>query len=162
MNFNLSKYSKLIKLISLIPVILGLTTFADLILPLKQIETTVISKDKSYRAKFDNTTYKIRFDNNNDQFTEEIFNSVNKGDDVTLMTTYLHEETRFIVLKSLNKTLKNDTYEIYFQLLIALVMIIPVFFWFKKYSLTSKQAKYILIISLIGLAGMFRLIKTLL
>ena len=159
MSFTLTNYSKYIKLISILPIILGLSTFVDLVLPNKQINTKVVSKGKSYRAKFGNTTYKIGFENNNDQFTPEIFNKIAEGDDVVLITDYIHEEVRAINIKSTNTNLINNTNEIYFQLILALVMLFPIFYLFKKRRLSTKQCKYILIISAISFAGIYRLIN---
>ena len=158
---NLLKYSKAIKILGLIPVLLGLTHIADFILPDKDITTSVVSKKISTSSKFGNTTYNIYFEDNNDQFTSEIYDALQQNDDVILTTSYLYEETNKITKISSGETFKNQTYEIYARLLMTLVFLLPGLVWFKKYSLSSKQCKWILIIILVSLGGIFRLFKTL-
>lgn len=159
MRFNFSKYSKQIKVVSIIPFILGLLTFSELLLPNKNIETTITSKNESYRAKFDRTTYNIYFDNNNDQFTKDIFNSFEVGDKVILTVSYFHEETSKITDAKSGKVYKNATGEVYFHYLFALIFTLPGLSWIKKRSLNSKQVKYITFIILISLVSYYRLLK---
>ena len=157
---NLAKYSKPIKILALIPVILGLTHVLDFILPYKDIETTVVSKNKKTSSKFGNTTYNIYFEDNNDQFTPEVYNSIQEDDKVVLTASYIYEETNEITKISSGTTFKNQTYEIYARLLMTIAFLLPGLAWFKKYSLSSKQCKWILIIILVSLGGVFRLFKT--
>jgi hypothetical protein len=159
MNLNLAKYSKLLKILAIIPVLIGLITFLEAFLPYKNIETSVVSKDKSYRAKFDRTTYNIYFENNNDQFTEEIFNNLKVGDDVILKVSYLHEETSEITKVTSNKIFSNSTGEVYVVYLLALGFLLPGLSWLKKRSLSSKQAMYMLAIILVSLGDLYRLLK---
>lgn len=157
---NLAKYSKAIKVLAILPVVIGLTHVADFLLPSKDIKTTVVSKHHKTGTKFGNTTYNIYFKDNNDQFTSEIFNNLNNGDQVILNASSIYEETVKITSIGTGITYKNDTYEIYARLLITLVFLLPALAWFKKYSLNSKESKWILIIILVSLGGAFRLIKT--
>ncbi|MEP1487651.1 MAG: hypothetical protein ABJK28_04425 [Algibacter sp.] len=159
MNLNLAKYSKLLKVLAIIPILIGLITFLEAFLPYKNIETSVVSKDKSYRAKFDRTTYNIYFENNNDQFTEEIFNNLKVGDDVILKASYFHEETSEITKVTSNKIFSNSTGEVYIVYLLALVFLLPGLSWFKKRSLSSKQSMYVLAIILVSLGDLYRLLK---
>lgn len=158
-GINLSKYSRQIKILSIIPVLIGLLTFSETFLPSKNIETTVVSKNKSYRAKFDRTTYSIYFENNNDQFTEEIFNTLEVGDKVLLTVSYFHEETSKISKIDSAKTYTNSTGEVYFQYIFALVFLLPGLSWLKKKSLSSKQSKYIIFIIIFSSIDLYRLLK---
>lgn len=158
-GINLSKYSWQIKILSIIPVLIGLLTFSETFLPSKNIETTVVSKNKSYRAKFDRTTYSIYFENNNDQFTEEIFNTLEVGDKVLLTVSYFHEETSKISKIDSEKTYTNSTGEVYFQYIFALVFLLPGLSWLKKKSLSSKQSKYIIFIIIFSSIDLYRLLK---
>lgn len=158
-GINLSKYSRQIKILSIIPVLIGLLTFSETFLPSKNIETMVVSKNKSYRAKFDRTTYSIYFENNNDQFTEEIFNTLEVGDKVLLTVSYFHEETSKISKIDSAKTYTNSTGEVYFQYIFALVFLLPGLSWLKKKSLSSKQSKYIIFIIIFSSIDLYRLLK---
>ncbi len=158
---NLAKYSKAIKILAVIPVLFGLSNIADFILPTKTIKTTVVSKKESTSSRFGNTTLNIYFEDNNDQFTDQIYNNLEAGDAVLLSVSALHEETNAVTILDTNQRFENNTSEIYARLLITLVMLFPIIYILKKYSLTSKQCKIILVITLISLGGFFRLIKTL-
>ncbi len=159
LRLNLSKYDKLIKTLSIIPVLIGFLTISESFLPKKNIETKVVSKNESYRAKFDRTTYNIYFDNNNDQFTEEIFNDFEVGDDVILTTSYFHEETSKITKKESGKTYENSTGEVYIQYIFAIIFLLPALSWIKKRSLSNKQSKYIIFIILFSLTDLYRILK---
>lgn len=159
MILNLVKYSKTLKLFAIVPVLVGLITFSEAFLPYKKIKTSVVSKDKSYRAKFDRTTYNIYFEDNNDQFTEEIFNSLNVGDDVILKASYFHEETSELTKISSNKIYLNSTLEVYVTYLLAFVFLLPGLAWIKKKSLSSKQAMYVCAIIFISLCDLYRILK---
>lgn len=158
---NLAKYSKAIKILAILPVLFGFSNIADFILPSKTINTFVVSKKESTGSKFGNTTLSIDFENNNDQFTDQIYNNLNVGDKVILTVSALHEETDAVTKISTNQTFKNNTSEIYARLLITLVMLFPLIYIYKKYSLSSKQCKIALVITLISLGGFFRLLTTL-
>ncbi|WP_282134380.1 hypothetical protein [Seonamhaeicola maritimus] len=159
MRINFSKYSRQVKLLAIIPVVAGLLTFSESFLPYKEIETTVVSKNESYRAKFDRTTYNIYFENNNDQFTQEIFNALKVGDNVILTTSFFHEETSKITKVDTGKWYLNSTGEIYIQYVFALVFLLPALSWLKQRSLSSKQVKYIAIIILFSLFDFYRILK---
>ncbi|MGB5417828.1 hypothetical protein [Algibacter sp.] len=159
MKINLSKYNKQIKILSVIPVLVGLLTIAEAFLPYKNIPATVITKNESYRAKFDRTTYNVYFESNNDQFTEDIFNALEVGDKVILSTSYFHEETSEITKVESGKTFKNDTGEVYVQYIFAFVFLIPALAWFKKHSISNKQAKYLIFIILFSLIDFYRILK---
>lgn len=156
---NLTKHSRLLKILAIIPVTIGLATLAESFLPYKKIETAVVSKNESYRAKFDRTTYNIYFENNNDQFTEEIFNAFNVGDKVILKASYFHEETSEITKVDSQETYINDTGEVYFQYLFTIIFLLPGLSWIKKHSLSNKQCKYIIFIILFSLTDLYRILK---
>lgn len=159
LNFNLAKYSTLIKVLSIIPVLVGFLNLIESILPYKTIETVVVSKSENHRDKFDHTTYNIYFENNNDQFTETIYNTLNEGDKVTLHASFFTEEVSNLTINSTEQTLENSTSEIYFKYLFTIVFLIPSIFWFKKKSLSSKQSKYMVFIIVFSLISFYRIIK---
>lgn len=159
MNLNFSKYSKIIKVLSIIPIIVGFLTLIESFIPNKQIDTFVVSKKEDYRSKFGNTTYNIYFENNNDQFTEEIFNSLNEGDEVILNVSFFTEEVSYIAKKATNQTIENSTYEVYIKYLFSIIFLIPLFFIFKKRSLSSKQSKYLVFIIIFSLVSFYRIVK---
>ena len=93
------KYYTLAKTALLIPFIAGLLTLAEQFLPLQKMDTVAVYKHQSRSAKLGNTTYSIDFTNNNDQFTETIYNKVNEGDEVTLQVLYFTKEVQNIQLR---------------------------------------------------------------
>lgn len=158
-GLNLSKYSKHIKTLSIIPLLVALLTFSEFVLPYKNIQTSVVSKKESYRAKFDKTTYNVYFENNNDQFTKEIFDALEVGDQVVLKASYFHEETSEIIKVKTGQAYSNSTGEVYFQYLFAMAFFIAGLSWLKKRSLSSKQAFYISLIIIFSMIDLYRLLK---
>lgn len=138
---------------------MGLLELIESLLPYKEIETVVISKSENYRDKFDHTTYNIYFENNNDQFTKEIFNTLKQGDKVVLHASYFTEEVSNIIKVVTHQTFENSTSEIYFKYLFTIIFLIPSIFWFKKKSLSSKQSKYMVFIIIFSLISFYRIIK---
>ena len=159
MKLNFSKYSKQIKILSIIPVLVGLANLAECFLPSKQIETFVVTKNSSYRAKYDTTTYNLYFENNNDQFTEEIFNKLQEGDEVILHVSYFTEEVSKITNKNTQQTFENSTSEIYFKYVFTIIFLVPLVYIFKKKSLSAKQSKYLVFIIIFSIISFYRLIK---
>lgn len=152
------KYYTLAKTALLIPFIAGLLTLAEQFLPLQTMETVVEYKHTSRSAKLGNTTYSIDFTNNNDQFTETIYNKVNEGDKVSLQVLYFTKEVQTIRLPN-GEVLKNDTMEVYFLWGFTLAFLgFSVFFWRKKYY-TVKQNRYIAILCLMGIFSLIRIIN---
>ena len=158
-GLNLSKYSTLIKISCVIPVFMGLLTFSEIFFPFKNIQTEVISKNENFTAKFNRTTYNIYFENNNDQFTKEIFDAFEVGDQVVLKASYFNEETSEITKVNTGKTYINSTGEVYFQYIFALIFLLAGLSWLKKRSLSSKQSKYLIFIILFSLIDLYRLLK---
>lgn len=141
MKLNFSKYSKTIKRLSIIPFLFGVFTLLDLMLPSDNFDSIVISKTSNYRAKHDRTTYTINFENIFDQFTEELYNSVEKGDSVRLKTTHFHERIEELTIH--NKTFLNSNGEVYFMFGFAFFYFIPSLSWLKKRSLSNFQSKFL-------------------
>ena len=158
MGLNLPKYSKLIKFLCLIPILVGIMNITENFLPTKEIETSIVSKNTNYRVKFDKTTYNIDFEDNNDQFTQEIYNEFNISDKVVINVTYFTEETSSIRKLNSDKIFENSTGEIYFRILFGVVFLIPLFWVSKKQQLSANQCKYALILILISAISMIRLI----
>ena len=158
-GFNLAKYSKLIKILAIVPVFIGLINICETFMPYKDIDTIVVSKNENYRAKFDRTTYNIYFKRNNDQFTKDIFNALEVGDKVILKASCFHEETSEITKVEPGKTYKNSTGEVYFQYIFTIIFLLPALSWLKKGSLSNKQCKYIIFIILFSLTDLYRLLK---
>lgn len=156
---DLVKYSKTARYLMFIPLIVGLLVLSENFLPPITTETEVIDKKESYRAKFNNTTYNIYFQNNNDQFTKEIFNVVNIGDKVKLETSFITKEVSLITNMETNKSFKNDTNEIYVRLGLASLMIISFLYFFRKQALTSKNIRIMLLIIFFSLVNLYRIVK---
>lgn len=158
MGLNLPKYSKPIQLLCLIPILVGIMNITENFLPTKEIKTKAISKNTSYRERFDKTTYNIDFEDNNDQFTQEIYNELNIGDEVVINATYFTEETSSIRKLDSDKIFENSTGEIYFRILFGLAFLIPLFWVSKKQQLSAKQCKYSLILIFISTLSLIRVI----
>mgnify|MGYP007009413236 CR=1 FL=1 len=158
MNLNLPKYSKLIKILSIIPVAVGLMTFIEVFLPYKSINTVITSKNTSYRARFHSTTYSIDFTDNNDQFTEEIYNSFHVNDEVIVYATYFNEEVAKIKNKNSGKIYENSTGEVYFLYGFALLYLLAGLTWIKKHNLSAEQCKFALFIIIFSSITFFRIL----
>ncbi len=153
-----NKYYTIAKIVLLIPLVTGLLTVVDLILPLQKVTTTVEHKKISERQRFGTTTYSIDFANNNDQFTEEIYNAVTVGDPVVLETLYLSKEVKTLRPQNSTVILENNTSEIYFQMGMALAFIGFGSFFLRKAYYTKKNYRYIIIVSIISFFSLIRII----
>ncbi len=155
---NFARFSSFIKAAALIPVLIGVLTFAEAFLPYQTIETKVISKRESFRIKTGQTTYSINFDGLNDQFSENVYYAISEGDLVTVKATFFHKEIRELERSSDNVIFKNDTSEPIFLFGFAIVFLLAGLSWFKSGDLSNGQAKFVSIIILLSLATGGRLI----
>ena len=163
MRLNLPMYTRQIKLLMFIPILVGAVSLIELVIPLKQVETTVVDKSSSYRAKYDRTIYTIEFDSFSDQFSEEVFNSLEIDDEVTLYATFFNEEVETVVRKSDGKEFEKGTSEVLYVLGFALVYIaLGTWVWASKAPLRSMVAKISLVaIILSGITFIRILVKLL-
>jgi hypothetical protein len=133
-------------------------TFIEVFITYKNINTVITSNNKSSREKFDRTTYSIDFTNNNDQFTEEIYNSFNVNDEVIVYATYFNEEVAKIKNKNSVKIYENSTGEVYFLYGFALLYLLAGLTWLKKHNLSAKQCKFALFIIIFSSITFFRIL----
>lgn len=148
---NRSKQATLIKLLTIIPLLVGSLTFIETVLPNYNITTTVISKKENYRLKTDRTTYTIEFENIDDQFTQEIYESIAENDQVVLEITPFHKQIKSVTNLINNQILQNETGENYAIFGFGLVFILSSLIWLKKGELPKILTIYILFITLISL-----------
>ncbi len=151
MKIDFAKYSKLIKILTIIPVLVGLLTFAEAVIPEKTLDTEVVSKKSNFRLKTGNTTYTIQFKELDDQFTEEIYNSLIEGDKVTLKMSFFNEQISEVKRKKDNIVFSNDTSESLFMYLFAAAFLLCALVWFKSGTIKNSVAKYVCIAILISL-----------
>lgn len=152
-------YYKLAKVFLFLPLLAGLLILIEQVLPLQTINTYIESKSVSERQKYGTKTFSIYFENFSEQFTEEIYNTVNEGDEVILQASYFDKEVKTLQIKGSNLVMKNDTSEIYFQLGIAIALFVFSVFYLRKEYYTNKQYRYILFLCLFGLASLIRIIN---
>ena len=153
---DLSKYTKALKLMTVIPFVVGLLSFVEAILPFKTIQTKVVSKKSDYRAKTATTTYTVNFEGINDQFTEEIYNILSRGHEVELKATYFNKQRRMV--KTNNVEYENSTNEPLALYGFALVFLLSGLVWTKTGSLRSGPAtilSFIILFAFIQLIRMF-------
>lgn len=151
------QYHKIAKFFLLIPLLTGLLTIAEQFLPLQKVSTVVAYKSVRDSSK-SGTTYSIDFVGNNDQFTEEIYNTVNEGDTVNLEVMYFTKEVKTLQLPG-SVVLENSTSEIYFQLGIALAFILFGVCFLRKNYLTKKNIIYIVLLCVVSLVSLMRIIS---
>lgn len=156
---DLVKYSKTVSYLMFIPLIVGLLILSEIFLPSVISENEVIDKTESYRAKYNMTTYNLYFQNNNEQFTEDVFNEFEIGDKVKLKTSFFTKEVSSITNLSTKKTFENETNEVYVKYALALVMVISFIYFFRKSALTSKNIKIMLLVIVFTLVNLYRIIK---
>jgi|GEM_PF-1577905 len=156
-RLNLSKYSKLLKILAIIPVLMGVLTLAEIAIPLKMISTKVVSKNETYRLKTDRTTYKIGFVDIDDQFTEEIYNALVEGNKVKVHATYFNEQIQKVERISDGKVFENDTGETYFVWGFGVAFLLAALSWFKSGMLTNPQSLTLAFITLFGVVNALRM-----
>lgn len=151
-------YPKIAKLFLIIPLLAGLLTIVEQFLPLQKVRTVVERKSVSESSK-SGTTYSIAFSDNNDQFTEAIYNKVHEGYAVTLEVLYFSKEVKTIQLPGSSDIMGNSTSEVYFQLGIALVFIVFSVYFLRKNFYTNKNYRYIVLLCVIGFMSLIRILS---
>ncbi|MEO5776671.1 MAG: hypothetical protein ABIQ27_07180 [Flavobacterium sp.] len=154
-----STYYKIAKFFLVIPLLAGLLTLVEQFLPFQKMTTVVESKSISERQRFGTTTYNIRFTNNNDQFTEKIYNALTVGDSVQLEVRYFTKEVSSISLKNNSVVIKNSTKEIYFILGIGLALFGFSVFFLRKSYYTRKNYRFIILLCFFGFVNLVRIIS---
>lgn len=152
------KYYKIAKFSLIIPLLVGLITITEQFLPFQKVAETVEYKHVSKSLK-SGTTYSIDFTNNNDQFTEQIYNAVSEGNKVTLETRYFSKEVNSLQLENSTILYQNDTSEIYFLLGIAIAFIVFSVYFLRKPFYTNKNYKFIIFVCLFGFISLIRILK---
>jgi len=148
---QLSQYSKYIKYLTIIPFIVGTLIFVEILLPLKTEKTKVVSKEIEQRRK-SGTTYKIKFEKLQDEFTRQIYSNVNEGDEVIVDYTPLNKQIRKVTSIRRNKRYSNSTNEKYFDYGFGVVFILLTIVSFTiNIQLTNKQYLVILFIILLSI-----------
>ncbi len=156
---NLEKYSQAVRYLMFLPLLVSILILSELFLPLKQTSTKVIDKRENYRVKFNTTTYNLYFENNNDQFTQEIYNNFEIGDQVILETTFFTREVNSISDIKKNEDFKNETNEIYVRYGMAILMLISFIYFFRKSFLTSKNLKIMVLVIFFSIINLYRIVK---
>ena len=156
---NLEKYSQAVRYLMFLPLLVSILILSELFLPLKQTSTKVIDKRENYRVKFNSTTYNLYFENNNDQFTQEIYNNFEIGDQVLLETTFFTREVNSISDIKKNEDFKNETNEIYVRYGMAILMLISFIYFFRKSVLTSKNLKIMVLVIIFSIINLYRIVK---
>lgn len=124
-----NKWTRVLKLAVILPVLAGALFFIELLLPLTPEIHTVESKKEIYRKRFKTTTYEVNFNGYKDQFTREIFEELQPGDSVEIYKTPIHKETRELLMLSNGKGLINSTPSKQFEIGFALAYILTGFIW---------------------------------
>lgn len=156
---NLEKYSQAVRYLMFLPLLVSILILSELFLPLKKTSTKVIDKRENYRVKFNTTTYNLYFENNNDQFTQEIYNNFEIGDQVLLETTFFTREVNSISDIKKNEDFKNETNEIYVRYGMAILMLISFIYFFRKPVLTSKNLKIMVLVIIFSIINLYRIVK---
>ena len=153
MRLNLSKYSKLIKYLCILPVIVAVFSLSELVVPLKTIESQIVSKDVNHKVRFgfDHYTYTIHFNNLREQFSEEIYKIAEIGDKTLSKVTYLSDQIQEITFKKNNKKYVNSSGENYAIVFLGIFMLLAGLSWLKKQNLSNKQSKYLIFIIIFSL-----------
>ncbi|MFT6716783.1 MAG: hypothetical protein ACJA0Q_001431 [Saprospiraceae bacterium] len=148
---DLSRFSKAIKILSVVPLIIGSLIFIEIILPEDSLLTIVDSKSENYRLKTDKTTYTIKFENTDDQFTEEIYNAINKNDSVLLKTTALNKQVSSLTIIKTGEKFLNETGENIAIFAFGVVFVLSGFSFLIKGELGKKPSLIISIMILISI-----------
>jgi hypothetical protein len=151
-------YTILSKVFLTLPIIAGFLMLIELVLPTVAQQDYVIDKNISH-GKFNMTNYNLVFNNNNDQFTPEIYNAVEKGDAVTLQTAYFTKEVNALKIDGNDLFLQNNTSEIYPRIGFGIGYLgLGIYFMKRKYF-TNKQYRYIAFLCILALFALIRIIK---
>lgn len=152
-----TKHASLIKRLTFIPFVVGLLGFVELALPSKTIQTKVLSKKESFRAKTGSTTYTIEFEGINDQFTEEIYSHLNENQEVEITYTPFHKQIESIKTTNPEVELVNDTGENYAVLGFSFAFVLAGLLFFTKKTPKNWQLKAAAILTIFSLITGFRM-----
>lgn len=155
---NWFKYASWIKRLAIIPLIVGILSIVEGLLPLKVLETVVVAKNDSYRLKTDSYTYTIDFVGIDDQFTKEIYDYIQVGDSVILEMTYFNEQIVTLHQKGVDFVYQNDTGETYAVYGFAIAFILAGLLFFKKGVPKNWQLKYTAILIIFSMISAFRML----
>ncbi len=153
---NLTKYSKLLKYLTIIPFLVGVATLVEYFIPNNVIQEQVVSKSENYRVKT-GTTYTVDFKDINDQFTKEIYTALREDIPVNLEVTPIHKQIRSIILEN-GTVLMNDTDE---QLIIygfGVAFLLCGLAWFKSGNLKKRQALILAVGILVSFISLLRIL----
>jgi hypothetical protein len=148
MQFDLTRFTAIFKILVVIPVLVGVLSLVDLVLPTKKVPATVTDKVSSYRLKSDNTTYSLHFGSLSEQFDEQTFRELNIGDSVTLEVTLFNRTIESLTSQGNNYTVDNNEY--WATILFGLIYLLSGLIWFKTGFLSQKQSILILFIIVAG------------
>lgn len=158
MNINLSPYSKIIKILAIIPLIVAILGIIDQVLPLSVSQEQLVEKKDSFRVKTQTTTYTLSFENVSEQVTEEIYRDFQKGDVADLYHTPIKKQIRKMRKLPDGKLIENDTYEFIFVWLFILAFLYAASALLKKGSLRRIQANITALFILISIADLIRIV----
>ncbi|HMQ61935.1 MAG TPA: hypothetical protein PKE06_14780 [Flavilitoribacter sp.] len=145
---DFAQYTKWLRYLSIIPILVGMLTFIEIGLPYKTIETQVVSKRTSSRVKTGSTTYTVKFKGIDDQFTKEVYDELSQGDNVIVKATYFNKQIREVIKLPENNLLINDTSESIAVYGFAVAFLLSGLVWFKSGMLKNTQAKLLALLIL--------------
>lgn len=155
---NLSPYSKYLKVLAIIPVLVGLLTIVEIFLPLEIKTTVLVNKHERTSLKSASTTYTLEFEGANDQFSEEIYNSIKIGDSATLYYTPYSRETREISIKGGNR-IENKSGDRTALTLIGIAFMLTALVWTRSGWLKETPAKWTAIAIVFAVIHLIRIIN---
>ena len=153
---------KIIRVLTIVPIAAAILNGADLFLPHRIINTKVIEKDSEHHFQYDLTSFSVDFEGIRGNVTEEIYNSLNKGDSVLLSIRYFQHEIDTIKKIPENQSFNNDVDVLAIMIFSILFFVVSIFtLVFLKTNPTSTKQKVINIIIFISfsLALLFSLLN---
>lgn len=133
------KYQSLIKKLVIVPVLVGLLSISDSFLPIKEIDSKVISKDIIYsntEDDYEDATFTIEFEHTDAIVEEEVYDFVESKETYTLSISPLYQTVKK-VSKNKDYILTHNRGEM--STILGIVFLLSSIIWFVKRELSIKE-----------------------
>ena len=148
MAFDLTRFTAIFKILAVVPVLVGVLSFAELVLPTRKVKTTITDKVASSRIKTNTSTYTLYFGNESEEFDKATFTALNVGDSVQLEMTLFNRNITSVSSDQTTYAVRSTAN--WAKMFLSLVFLSSGLAWFKNDFLSQKQSVLLLIVIVLG------------
>jgi hypothetical protein len=154
---DLGRFSKIIKYLTILPLLAGILLVTEIFLPLEVVETSVIGKNKDYRTKTSSYRYTVYFDDLKEQVTEDIYMEVETLDNVILRVRPFTQTVEEVFIKKYEHQHQNDSGETTATTVIGILFLMCGLIWFKRGNLHNFVAMLVAVMIILAIIQIYRI-----